>query len=347
MDLENLIYRIINGYYTIYIGGSIYKVILPNLLIKHKAHTIYLKTLEDNKYDTSSWITNKNINNLLKIYNIWNEDEENKLQSLLKDLDKHKINLFKNYINLTLRTSIKNTIAVVNENISALYNKKHYFDYLTLEHYAQNIKNQYLAMNMVYNIDDTKVFDYNNFEDIDSSLLEKMIIEIYKNSIDSYMIRQIARQEIWRSFWNASKKEIFEGKIKDWTDEQRALVNFTKVLDSVREHMEAPSEEIIKDDDALDGWILCQNQKNEQEKTKKLLDQKFNLSKKNAGEVFVITQDKNERKAVNDLNDAQTKQDIKNMIKLSNQREGEINWSDLPHVRRELQQQTLQQNSRK
>jgi hypothetical protein len=339
VDLENLIYRIINGYYTIYIGNSIYKVILPNLLTKHKAHTIYLKTLEDNKYDTSSWITDKNIKNLLKIYNIWNEDEENKFTNLLKDLDQHKINLFKNYINLTLRTSIKNTIAVVNENINVLYNKKHCFDYLTLEYYAQNIKNQYLIANMVYTVDDEKVFSYNNFEDIDSSLLEKILIEVHKNSIDSATIKQIARHEIWRSFWNVSKEQIFEGKIKDWTDEQRSLVNFTQVLDSVREHMEAPSEEIIKDDDALDGWILCQNQKNEQQKTKQLLDQKFNLNKKNAGEVFVITQDKNERKAINDLNDEQTKRDINKMIKLSNEKKEGINWADLPHVRRELQQQ--------
>jgi hypothetical protein len=346
VDLENLIYRIINGNYTINVENCTYKVLLPNIHIKHNAHSIYLKTIDEHKYDTSSWITSKNIDNLLKIYNIWNTDKEEKFEALLKDLDQYKINLFRNYINLSIRTSIKTTIDIINQNIDELYTQKHCFDYLTLEYYAQNIKNQYLIANMIYSVDNEKIFIYDNFENIDSMFLEKILIEIQKNSINSSTIKKIARHELWRSFWNVSKENIFEGKIKDWTDEQRSLINFTNVLDSVREHMEAPSEEIIKDDDALDGWILHQNQKNEQQKTKQLLDQKFNLSKKNAGEVFVISQDKNERKAINDLNDVQTKKDIKNMIKLSNEKAAGVNWGDLPHVRRELQQQVKNKGSK-
>lgn len=339
MDLEKLIYRIINGHYTITIDGSVYKVILPNISIKQEAHSVYLKTIDDHKYDTSSWITSKNIENLLTIYNIWNNDKEDKFNNLVKDLDQHKINLSRNYINLNIRASIKSTIDIFNKEINDLYSQKHCFDYLTLEYYAQSIKNQYLIANMVYSLDNKKILTYYDFDNMDSMFLEKILSEIHNNSIDSLTIKKISRHDLWRSFWGVSKENIFEGKIKDWTDEQRSLVNFSNVLDSIRGHMEAPSEDIIKDDDALDGWILYQNQKNEQQKTKNLLDEKFNLSKKKAGEVFVISQDKNERKSINDLNDAQTKKDIKNMIKLSNEKEGPIDWADLPHVRRELQQE--------
>lgn len=343
MDLENLLYRIINGYYTINIDKHIYKVVLPTVTIKQNAYDIYLTTIDEHKFDTSSWITEKSINNLLKIYDIWDEELEKQLEKLLEDLNTIKIQLYSNYLNSQVRTLLKDKINSTNSAINILYNKKHNFDYLTLEYYAQNVKNQYLITNMVYTVDNKKIFDYNNFDGINSGLLEKILVEIHQNNIDTSTIKKLARHDSWRSFWNISKENIFEGKIKDWTDEQRSLVNFSKVLDSIREHMEAPSEDIISDDDALDGWILYHNKKNETEKNKKYLSDKYGLDNKNAGELFVITTDKEEAKAIMGLNDVQTKKDIKEMIKISNEK-GSVNWSELPHVRRDLQSQVRTRN---
>ena len=345
MDFENLLYRIINGYYNIYIDDTIYKIILPNINIKQNAHALYLKTIDDHKYDTNSWITEQGIKNLLQIYNIWNDSLEKELDKLIISLDDSKIQLYKNYLNSSIRPFLKTQIAGISSSINELLCKKHYFDYLTLDYYAQNIKNQYLITNMIYTIDNEKIFNYDTFDDIDSIFLEKFLAEINKNSVDTLAIKKLARQDCWRSFWNISKENVFEGKIKDWTDEQRSLVNFSKVLDSIRESMDVPSEDIIADDDALDGWILYQNKKNEQEKNKKYLVDKYGLDKKNAGEVFVITQDKHEKKAINDLNDVQTKKDINNMIKISNEK-GDVNWVDLPHIRRDLQQQIRAKNGK-
>ena len=345
MDFENLLYRIINGYYNIYIGDTIYKIILPDINIKQNAHLVYLKTIDEYKYDTNYWIMDKGIQNLLNIYNIWNEDLEKLLKENLDNLDSTKIQLYQNYLNRNTRDLLKSSIASLNNTINDLYNKKHYFDYLTLEYYAQNVKNQYLITNMVYNVDNEKIFNYNTFDNIDSVFLDKILNEIHRNTIDTISIKKLARHDSWRSYWNISKDNVFGGTVKDWTDEQRSLVNFSKVLDSIREHTESPSEDIISDDDALDGWILHQNKKNEQEKTKQYLSDKYGLNKKNAGEVFMITQDKEERKIINDLNDAQTKKDIAEMIKLSNEK-GNVNWVDLPHVKRDIQQQIRQKSGK-
>lgn len=340
MDLENLLYRIINGYYTISIDKNIYKIVCPNIGIKQQAQNIYLQIIDEYKYDTDSWISNQQIQHLLSVYNVWNKDLENKLNSLGKDLEKLKIELYKNFNNSDIKNQIKELIKGINNNINDLYNKKHYFDYLTLEYYAQNIKNQYLITNMVYDTMDQKIFSEDNFENTDYLFLEKILYEIHKYTLDSITIKQIVRSDIWKSYWNVSKEKIFPGTVKDWTDEQRSLINFSKVLDSIREHMEAPTEEIMLDDDALDGWILYQNHKSETERKKKQISDKFGLDKKKAGEVFLLTNNAEERQEIYGLNDTQTNRDIKEMIDVT-KKEGKVNWTDLPHVKREIKQQLM------
>lgn len=340
MDLENLLYRIINGYYFISINNITYKIVSPNISVKQQAHNVYLQTIDEYKFDTDCWISDNQIQHLLNLYNIWNKDLENKLNSLIKDLEKTKIELYKHFSNSEIRKSIKQLIQNINSNINDYHNKKYYFDYLTLEYYAQNIKNQYLITNMVYDINNNKVFKDDNFENTDYLFLEKILYEIHKNTLDTNTIKQIVRSDIWKSYWNVSKEKIFPGTVKDWTDEQRSLVNFSKVLDSIREHMEAPAEEIMDDDDALDGWILYQNHKSESERKKKQINDKFGLDKKKAGEVFLLTNNNEEREEIYGLNDDQTNRDIKEMINIT-QKEGKVNWVDLPHVKREIKQQLM------
>ena len=338
MDLENLLYRIINGYYTISIDDVVYKIVFPNIAIKQASHHLYLKTIEEQKYDTNAWIADSHIEHLLNIYNIWNPDLEKQLNQLVKDLEKAKIELYKNFSNSEVKRSIKDLILNINNNINEYYNKKHYFDYLTLEYYAQNIKNQYLITNMVYDIEGNRIFKDDNFENINYLFLEKILYEIHKNTLDTITIKKIVRTDLWKSYWNVSKEKIFPGTVKDWTDEQRSLINFSKVLDSIREHMEAPAEEIMDDDDALDGWILYQNHKNDTERKKKQISDKFGLDKKQAGEVFLFTNNNEEKEEIYSLNDTQTNKDIKDMINIT-QKQGKVNWTELPHIQREIKQQ--------
>lgn len=334
-DTESIIYRIIAGYYCITIDNTQYKIVLPRLSLKDRAHRLYLSILDDNKFDTSSWVTPKVISNLLEKYDIWTSNKDDELTKLLESIDSTKIQLYLNFNNEQLKTEIKEILEQLNSQLNSIYTKKYYFDYLTLEYYAQNIKNQYLIINMIYNLDDTQVFNYNNFDDIDSVKLEKFLVEIHKNSLDTDTIKKIARHDIWKSFWNISKDNIFHGLVQDWTDEQRSLVSFSKVIDSIREHMEAPSEDVINDNDALDGWILYQNDKIEKEKKKKQISDRYDLENKKGNEIFILTKDKEESRTIFGLNDNQTKKDIRTANKLVDEK-GTVKETELPHIKREL-----------
>jgi hypothetical protein len=336
VDLEEILYRIISGYYYITVNNSIYKIYSPKLNLKQKAHSLYLSILEDNKYDTSSWISKSVIDNLLKIYDIWDNKREDNLNHLVKSLENAKIELYLNFSKIKQRESIKNLIASINKQINENINKKHYFDCLTLEYYSSSLKNQYLLMHTVYTEKDEKIFG-DSLDDVDTIFLEKIIYEIYHNSISMDDIKNLANNELWRSYWDSSKDSIFEGKPTDWTEEQRSLVNITKMMDAIREHHERPPEEVFSDFDALDGWILHQKQTAEKEKKKEQISNMVSGNKKERmDEVFVITNSTQEAQEIFSLNDPTTRQNIKTMSKIV-QEKGPVKWSELPHVKREIQ----------
>jgi len=335
-DIESVLYRIVSGYYYISIDKYDYKIILPDLRLKQKAHSVYMDIMDEYKFDDLNWISPNAISILLKHHDIWNDQKEIELKQLLKVLDNSKIELYKNFSNTTLKEKIIKIISSTKQSINDYYNKKHYFDYMTLEHYASSIKNQFLIANTVYNQEGQKLFDQEDIDTIDTVLLDKILLQIYSNNISLEDLKALARHDCWKSFWGVSQDNIFPGSAKDWTDEQRSLINFSKTLDAIREHMESPPEEIIDNDDALDGWMLYQQEKVKKEKAKQHISEKYGLDRKNAGEVFLLTQDVDETKEIFGLNDPTTNMEIREMHKVLKDNEEGMKWSELPHVKRQL-----------
>lgn len=339
LDIEDTLYRIINGYFYIEVNNTNYKIVMPGIEQKYQAHCFYKDILSNNKY-SDHWLSDETIKKLLTKYDIWNDNKEQDFKKILEALDKSKIEYYLNFNTVSKKDQIKSMINNLNNSINKAYVEKHHFDHLTLEYYAQNMKNQYLIYTMVYK-DNARVFN-DTFESIDSNYLHEIIAEIHNNTLGNEDIKAVARHDLWKSYWTSNKDNVFGTNIRNLTDEQRSLINFSRTLDAIREHLEAPTEEIINDNDALDGWLLYQNDKSIKEKKQKIITEKYGLDKKDVGEVFVMTNNKEEMKEIYSLNDNQTNKDIKNMQKLAlNNIDKSIPWSEVPHVKRELQQQAM------
>ena len=59
MNLDKLFYRIILGYYYIYINNNKYKVTYPDISIKYEAEIIYDEAIEDNKFNKFKRLINR------------------------------------------------------------------------------------------------------------------------------------------------------------------------------------------------------------------------------------------------------------------------------------------------
>lgn len=336
MDIEKILYRIILGYYNIYIDNKIYKVIVPDNNIKNQAHDLYLSIIDDNKFDTSSWISKSIIDNLLKIYNIWNDEKEKQLDSLKRSLELNKIELYLKFIDIKNRERFHKSIDSINKNINKLYSEKTYFDYLTLEYYANILKNQFIIINTVYDENDNRIFDTDLYN-VNSLFLEKVLYEIHTNNITIEDLKKLAKHDFWRSYWDSNKKNTFNGPSISWTDEQRLLVNLTQMYDSIREHPECPTNDVFNDNHALDGWMLYQKQKTEIEKKQKDIETRLGLDKKKgrAEEVFIMSSSKEQNAEIYALNDNETRKEIAMVAKTVNEK-GSMAWHEVPFMKRRI-----------
>ena len=76
MDIEELLYRIISGSYTVSINGVEYTVVKPTLRIRQNAHAIYTTILKNCRFDTKHWLTRKQTEIILEKEGVWNPDLE-------------------------------------------------------------------------------------------------------------------------------------------------------------------------------------------------------------------------------------------------------------------------------
>lgn len=334
LDIDSSIYRIINGFYYIDINNETYKIYVPSRHILHKAHLKYLSILDDLKFDNKYYLSQSLIDNLLLINNLWNEQSNLELVSLNKMLDGAKIKLYLEYGIPTLRRKNKEIISEINNKINKLINNKYYFNILSVDYYANTIKNEYIIINTVYK-NDKLVFD-SDINNIDVKLLENIIYEIQKNTLTIEDFKKIICSYQWKSYWDAGKEKIFNIPISEWTEEQRLIITLSKNYDAMKEHPEAPSPEIMMDSDALEGWILYQNDKANKEKKLTSINTNSKSSKSsksgyNIEEVFLPVSSQEEINEIIALNDPITERSRKSMIKKAASGTS-IKWTEFPGV---------------
>ena len=330
--LEKDLYRIIEGYYYISYNNQRYKVIYPSTQDKYEAVEHGLQYISDNKYDLS-WPSDQQIEMWLNKDRIWYKDKADYLEKQEKYLDATKVMLYKEYINVSKRKNFKREIKNIKDTINQLLMDKHSFDYLTLQHAAENIKNEYLITKSIVNpINNTYLFD---IQHIDTKLMQAMTSLMLKNNLSATRLREIAKSNIWHSYYSGPESTFINNSILQ-NDDQRNLVKLSKMYDSVRSHPEAPGDDIIEDDDALDGWFIDQREKSEKDKKKNDILARLGGNKKlgDSGEIFVMAETDAEAREIQSLNDDETRKNVRKAEAITKQK-GSVSWTDFEHVRQE------------
>lgn len=340
---DKLLSRIIAGFLYIEHDGRIYILRRPSSSLKYRADILYEKVYNDNLY--SDWFLMQDVEYILIDNGVWRLQNNEVLKQIDKQLENLKVELYQNYIQPTKRKEIKKQISSMNMQKDRILTTKHSLDQYTLEAYAGRIRNEFIIMNTLY-YKNKKVFRNKNKKN--SILLNNIASKIASSLPSISDIRSLARSELWKSYWSASgKTKIFSGDVFDWTDEQRALVNLSKMFDSVYEHPECPPDNIIDDEDALDGWMILQKRKNEQSKNKQKTDTMLNSAKmRKANEVFIMSNSKEETEEIISNNDPLAKHRMREKfgaIKTSS--EDGLSEAQLPDVQRELIDQLNQKRN--
>lgn len=332
--------RILSGFYLFLYNNTRYKLVYPDISIKYEAELYAEEEYEKNKFN--DWITEDSIVDSLVSMGVWNYNGDDNLKNLEKQIDDLKVDLYKNFLNPSKLKSLRRTLSNTKNAYNRQYNIRHSLDQYTVDGYSQYIKNQYILIQSLYDINNEKIFKDINC--IDSNLLDHLSTIIATNSIDISIFRYMARSDNWRNYWSANKDRVFDKPVINWTDEQKTLVVLTKMYDSAYEHPECPPDTVFEDDDIFDGWMIVQKRENEKNKnknrTEKLLEGK-KLDK--AGEIFIVANSKEEAQNIYDLNDHSSRHIIRERESVIKQSNDTIQDAHLPDVQRNLVVQSNQQ----
>lgn len=151
----------------------------------------------------------------------------------------------------------------------------------------------------------------------------------------------LARTSPWSGLWPVLKSN---GRIFDnvnLSDEQQSLLSWSLMYDKIYESPDCPSDDIIHDDDMLDGWILVQ--KEERKKNMKQQEAKGALNEKvqNSDEVFIVAETKEDAEKVDALNSAQGQRIKQNRLKQLSKK-GKLKQQEFKDVQLERSRQMKQ-----
>jgi hypothetical protein len=320
-DRELLVYRILFGVVKIKTKEGTIKIYPPTKEDYLDACEIYFETMD--RCQIAGIPDQDDMMEIMIEKQMWSWFEEKEIEENKKKVEDTKISCFHNRRDRMILNRLKNETRKLEFRHHELISKKNQYFNSTCEGVSSVEKITHLIKSCSYI--DGNLYDY--FKE-GALPIEHAIHEYNKfHEIEDFVIRYLARNEPWRSIYNTRQKNgvsIFDNGNRELTINQKSLLSWSQMYDSVYESMECPDSYVIEDDDMLDGWFLTQSRKRSKEKAKEDFDDSIKNDKiKNSNEVYSIVKNRDDVARIESLNSVQAQ-----MVK--KQRQALINASKGP-----------------
>lgn len=289
--------RIRSGIYFIKIKGLNLKILPPTLLdefeINQAYYDAYQQALED------GFMNGEQINLWMREKGFWEDKDDEKVEGLKKDIERLKIEIFNARNNEKLREQIRFYLRTGERQLEKQLEKKQLYYNNTCESIATLEKTLFFLKKCTFI--GSEPFD---FESID---LDTILMSYYSLILPEPQIRELARNEPWRSLWILNKSQtfsLFANKDKELTHDQKNILVWSQMYDNVQESLECPADDVINDDDMLDGWFIVQRKKREKEKAQAEMETSLTNSKiKNSDEIYMVANSQKDIERIESMND--------------------------------------------
>ena len=166
-----------------------------------------------------------------------------------------------------------------------------------------------------------------------------VLTHYHESKLEESQIRELSRTEPFRTLWHSSgKKSPFKRTGFDITSDQKSLIMWSGLYDNIADSPDCPSDDVIKDNDLLDGWLIKQRKEREQQKRDKEAE-KYDMD---ADEVFIPAHTNEDISNIQDLNDPTTKAIARSRHQQISEQES-VDHANLRDVKRDLMMQANEQ----
>lgn len=348
-DMDNakklsVLNRILTGTVCLSMNNTVYTLSPPNKQQIALGEMVYQETLNDCKYN--DLMTRDQAAALLHKRRIWTTENDSQYEQLSKSLEDLKVELYRSLYNDRKKDQLRKRIKQVNRGLHKSLEKKYSLDHMTLENHAETTRDEFITAICIKDPHGNPVYSYDNWNKEGNYVLQRFLNHLMKNIITVEEYREIARTDPFRSMWMIGQATVFDVPACLLTMEQKSLIMYSRMYDNVYEHMERPSDEVIEDDDMLDGWFIQERREAEKERKKKEVDKL--LDKKGAGkhgaggELFVVAETQTEAQKIRELNDLNTAMKMKQRDQALREK-GRLEEHQLPDVQLELRNEAMRQ----
>lgn len=279
---------------------------------------------------------------------LWDESREKLYSELPKQIEELKVRMYQAAFKASERSALAKYLGRAKDEFERLGRERGALGHLSCSGTAAVAKARYLVGVGLHTLGGKPVFpDDDDFWASDSSLLDDVMASYSRQRLGDGELREVSRTEPWRSLWGAHKVEgsVFGVPPADYTDEQRAVVSWSLLYDSVYSHPECPPDEVLDDDDLMDGWMILQRRERER-RTAEGQGERMLGSDKVRGhqEVYLVAETVDDARKVIGLNDDFSKVVQKQRFDHLKSK-GVVNELDMPDTNKRLRMEVTRKLS--
>lgn len=317
-----MISRILSRYLRVWDNGTLYLVDQnPSWDIIQEAEELKSNIL---RKESANFLSRNQCINILISREVLSSDYKKiitRYENGVKDMQR---SLFRAHGNPTDEDTIRKKLTRIRKSLNKLLDAEASLDYICRENYEQFVLDLQIIELTTKDSGGKKVIDPPTWV-----IYQCMI----RHQISLKDIRKMARTDPFRMHWIINKSKVF--KHKPLSNSQINLASYCKMYDAVYKSMEVPPNEIIEDDDKLDGWWLIQNEERSIARTKKDLPKS-----EQHGEVFKVVDNKEQAQRIYDSNSAEARA-IQRRRQAQMKQRGTVNLVEFD----DIQQQRRMQNA--
>jgi hypothetical protein len=323
-----LVSRIISGSIRMKLGTRVFTLMPASPALRYRAQEVHEVHLQ--KARRAGLFDEDDLLAYLLEQGFWDEEREERVTKLPREIEDFKVALFEHPFRSNERALIRKNLAIAKGELARLESERHAHDGLSIRGAAQIAKGRFLLA-MCLRRHGRPLFNEAAYWGYRGNLLEKAAEKLGHLRISEANYRELARTEPWRSVWNGRKASpsVFGVPATRLSDEQRMLVSITLLYDSVYEHPECPNDDVLEDDDLLDGWLIIQRRKRGKNKPAPAREYP------QADEVFIPVDTPEDAAAVHDLNDETAKATVQQRFAYL-RKKGTVHELEMPDTRQRL-----------
>jgi hypothetical protein len=238
--------------------------VLRSLTAKENNLLDYIYKREYKNAINNGLMPESDLKDIYEVDKIWTNEDDIRILSLRSTLQKEQKTLTRLRFFNSRKKMVKRKISKIKKDIEQLEQRRQQLFNMSAETRAEEIKRRYLIMHVTTNISDERIWpnEKSFLQERDHVLIYNLSVAYFKyNCMPTTVVREIARNPVWRSKWQIGKKggNLFGKPISEWSDVQSHLVYWSQYYDSIYESLERPDDSVIEDDDACDAWVANQN----------------------------------------------------------------------------------------